>query len=154
MAYSSILSREILEAALHGLEMQKQRLKDHLAQVKSMLGKRLNRPSITETTGSVVATGHSSSKRVLSAEAKRRIAAAQKKMGLRFTRLGQRANPLVAIEASCVAARVSRLLHAGRQFAQSLLRAPGAEQFAFGGVAATACLLSLKQNENKTLAVN
>ena len=34
-------SRTPREAALHGLEMQKQRLEDHIAQVKSMLGKRL-----------------------------------------------------------------------------------------------------------------
>jgi hypothetical protein len=85
MANSSIPSREILEAALHGLETQKQRLEDHIEQVKSMLGKRLGRSPKTGTAGSVTAA-RSKKKRVLSAEARKRIAAAQKKRWAAFHR--------------------------------------------------------------------
>lgn len=69
--------REILEAALHGLESQKQRLESQIAQVRSMLGRRAGRPSLSPATfGNVSASGQ---KRILSPEARQRIASAQKK---------------------------------------------------------------------------
>jgi hypothetical protein len=70
--------REILEAALHGLEAQKQRLESQISQVRSMLGRRAGRPSQSSaiTFGNAPASGQ---KRILSPEARQRIAAAQKK---------------------------------------------------------------------------
>jgi hypothetical protein len=73
--------REILEAALHGLEAQKHKLEDQIAQVRSMLGGKVGRPaqnSVWATGGNGIgATG--AKKRILSPEARQRIAAAQKK---------------------------------------------------------------------------
>lgn len=59
----------VLEAALEGLELQKKRIEAQMAEIRSRLGKRF-RPSAENTT---------SPKRSLSAEARKRIAAAQKK---------------------------------------------------------------------------
>ena len=86
MANSSIPSREILEAALHGLGAQKQKLEEQIGQVRSMLGKRVGRPPRTEKVGSVVAVAPLRKKPVLSAEARKRIAAAQKKRWAAFHR--------------------------------------------------------------------
>ena len=83
MAKSSIPSREILDAALQGLEAQKQKLEEQVAQVRSMLGKRVGRPPKTET-ASVVAVAPSKKKRVLSAAARKSIVAAQKKRWAAF----------------------------------------------------------------------
>jgi hypothetical protein len=78
-------SREILEAALHGLEAQKQRLDEQISQVRSMLGRRAGRPpkavAAVETS---LKPGGSERKRVLSPEARKRIAAAQKKRWAAF----------------------------------------------------------------------
>jgi hypothetical protein len=84
MANSSI-PREILEAALHGLEAQKQKLDNQIAQVRSMLGKRVGRPPKTAK-ASVVTAAPVRKKRVLSAAARKRIAAAQKKRWAAFHR--------------------------------------------------------------------
>lgn len=79
-------SREILEAALHGLESQKQKLDDQIAQVRSLLGRRAGRPpkslsgSISNTNGGQPVHR----KRILSDEARKRIAAAQKKRWAAF----------------------------------------------------------------------
>jgi dihydrodipicolinate synthase/N-acetylneuraminate lyase len=70
--------REILEAALHGLEAQKQRLDDQIAQVRSMLGGRTAKP-IKAAGWLGNATNGVPRKRILSPEARQRIAAAQKK---------------------------------------------------------------------------
>jgi hypothetical protein len=67
--------REILEAALHGLEAQKQKLEDQIAQVRSMLEGRQAKASVW--VGHT--TGNGPRKRVLSPEARQRIASAQKK---------------------------------------------------------------------------
>jgi hypothetical protein len=79
-------SREILEAALHGLEAQKQKLDDQIAQVRSMLGRRAGRPAkSTATSNAGAASGPAiHRKRVLSPEARKRIAAAQKKRWAAF----------------------------------------------------------------------
>jgi hypothetical protein len=79
-------SREILEAALHGLEAQKQKLDDQIAQVRSMLGRRAGRPAkSTATSNAGAASGPATHrKRVLSPEARKRIAAAQKKRWAAF----------------------------------------------------------------------
>jgi peptidoglycan hydrolase CwlO-like protein len=75
---SAAPSREILEAALEGLETQRQKLDEQIAEVRRMLGSRAGR---TKTAGaseqSATRTGRK--RRTLSAEARKRIAAAQKK---------------------------------------------------------------------------
>lgn len=84
---SAAPSREILEAALHGLELQKQKLEEQLAQVKAMLGRRVGRPPKSVPFGSdgVAISGVApAKKRVLSPEARKRIAAAQKKRWAAF----------------------------------------------------------------------
>lgn len=79
-------SREILEAALHGLESQKQKLDDQIAQVRSLLGRRPGRPPKSSSSSSNGMTGGQTihRKRVLSDEARKRIAAAQKKRWAAF----------------------------------------------------------------------
>ena len=87
MAKSSAApSREILEAALHGLESQKERLDDQIAQVRAMLGGRVGRPAKTHSAPAAepAQTTASRRKRVLSPEARKRIAAAQKKRWAAF----------------------------------------------------------------------
>ena len=84
---SSGPNREILEAALQGLEAQKQKLDDQIAQVRSMLGRRAGRPSKSapaSSAGSVASPAAGRRKRVLSPEARKRIAAAQKKRWAAF----------------------------------------------------------------------
>ena len=76
--HSAAPHREILEAALQGLESQKQRLEEQIAQVRSMLGGRIGKPGKASVwTGG--ATNGAPRKRILSPEARQRIAAAQKK---------------------------------------------------------------------------
>lgn len=80
--FSAAPSREILEAALHGLEAQRQKLDEQIVQVRSMLGRRAGRPAKSASqSGSASTAGR---KRVLSAEARKRIAAAQKKRWAAF----------------------------------------------------------------------
>jgi hypothetical protein len=79
-------NKEILEAALQGLEAQRQKLDDQIAQVRSLIGRRLGRPP-RSSNGVAAATGSSRAgrrKRVLSPEARKRIAAAQKKRWAAF----------------------------------------------------------------------
>ncbi len=83
---SATPSPEILEAALQGLEAQRQRLDEQIAQVRSMMGRRVGRPPKANG-GSASQSGGGSrarKKRVLSAEARKRIAAAQKKRWAAF----------------------------------------------------------------------
>ena len=79
---------EILTAALSGLEAQRQRLDEQIAEVRSMMGRRVGRPPSKRTeSGSGGNTssnqggggGSTRKRRTLSAEARKRIAAAQKK---------------------------------------------------------------------------
>jgi len=65
----------LLEAALEGLLLQKQRIDSQIHEVRSLLGKRKN--GSYSTAAAPVATAMR--KRELSASARRRIAAAQKK---------------------------------------------------------------------------
>ena len=78
---------EILEAALQGLEAQRQKLDEQIAQVRSMLGRRVGRsPKNARVQGGGSETQRSGegTRRVLSAEARKRIAAAQKKRWAAF----------------------------------------------------------------------
>jgi hypothetical protein len=83
---SAAPSREILEAALQGLEAQRQRLDDQIHQVRAMMGRRVGRP--TKGNGAEPVTSRKATsarkKRTLSAEARKRIAAAQKKRWAAF----------------------------------------------------------------------
>jgi hypothetical protein len=86
---SPAANREILEAALQGLEAQKQKLDEQIAQVRSMMGgRRPGRPPRPESAASkpAAATERRTArrKRVLSPEARKRIAAAQKKRWAAF----------------------------------------------------------------------
>lgn len=82
-------NREILEAALQGLEAQKQKLDEQIAQVRSMMGQRVSRsPKAATVSESVSENGNGRKRRTLSAEARKRIAAAQKKRWANF-RKGQ-----------------------------------------------------------------
>lgn len=83
MARTSIVvdNHALYEAALEGLELQRQRLEEQIRQVRAVLGNR--RMSKVETTGSSVesaaAAPRKRRKRNLSPEARERIALAQKK---------------------------------------------------------------------------
>ena len=84
---SSGPNREILEAALQGLEAQKQKLDEQITQVRSMLGRRAGRPSKSAQSSSAATVSGPAvarRKRVLSPEARKRIAAAQKKRWAAF----------------------------------------------------------------------
>ena len=76
-------SREVLEAALQGLEAQREKLDQQIAQVRGLIGGRRGRPAtarVDQASGTPVAR----KKRVLTAEARKRIAAAQKKRWAAF----------------------------------------------------------------------
>ena len=73
---------EILEAALQGLEAQRQKLDEQIAQVRAMMGRRGGRSSKAAQSQSG-ATGEGT-RRNLSPEARKRIAAAQKKRWAAF----------------------------------------------------------------------
>jgi hypothetical protein len=86
---SAAPNSEIFEAALQGLESQKQKLDEQIAHVRSLMGRRVGRPPKRAGAGSGSAKAAGSSgggrkKRVLSAEARKRIAAAQKKRWAAF----------------------------------------------------------------------
>lgn len=75
----SMQDPSILEAALDGLELQRQRLDEQIAQVRSLLGRNGGRG---RTAAKPAPT--STPKRVLSPAARKRIAAAQKRRWAEF----------------------------------------------------------------------
>ena len=81
---SAAPSREILEAALHGLETQRQKLDEQIAQVRSLLGRRVGRPPKGNGSEAAPAGAAPKKRRGLSPEARKRIAAAQKKRWAAF----------------------------------------------------------------------
>lgn len=83
---SSAPNREILEAALQGLEAQRHRLDEQIEQVRRLLGSRGPRAQKTtsESESNRPATKGARKRRTLSAEARKRIAAAQKKRWAAF----------------------------------------------------------------------
>jgi hypothetical protein len=81
-----ILNKEILEAALIGLEMKKARLEEQIASIRSMTGAKTPRKASRESSedweapaGASKKAAKGKKKRVMSPEARERIAAAQKK---------------------------------------------------------------------------
>jgi hypothetical protein len=91
MAKTSVApSREILEAALHGLEAQRHRLDEQIAQVRAMMGRRVGRPPKGGSSDALPAFDAAPrKKRILSPEARKRIAAAQKKRWANFRKAEQ-----------------------------------------------------------------
>ena len=84
---SAAPSREILEAALQGLEAQRQKLDEQISQVRGLLGSRGGRSSKTAPAMNEASSSRSGAhrrKRTLSPEARKRIAAAQKKRWAAF----------------------------------------------------------------------
>ena len=77
----SLQDASFLAAALEGLDLQRKRIEEQIAQVRAMLGGR--RVSIGSAGGSGAAAGR---KRVLSPEARKRIASAQKKRWAEYRR--------------------------------------------------------------------
>ena len=77
-------SHEILEAALLGLESQRHKLDEQIAQVRSLLGRKAGRPAKVAVSNGVTGAASGSGTRVLSPEARKRIAAAQKKRWAAF----------------------------------------------------------------------
>jgi peptidoglycan hydrolase CwlO-like protein len=81
-------SRGILEAALQGLESQRQKLEEQISEVRRLLSGSGAASKSTKTAGKTVASSNSGrsprKKRALSAEARARIAAAQKKRWAAF----------------------------------------------------------------------
>ncbi len=78
---SSIQNHSLLAAALEGLELQKQRIDEQIREVRSLLGKtpaRRGRPP-GSTNGASTNTGSTTKRARLSAAARKRIAAAQKR---------------------------------------------------------------------------
>ncbi len=82
---SAAPSRDILEAALQGLEAQRNRLDEQIGQVRGMLGGRGGRPAKTHSAKTIASPASTArKKRTLSPEARKRIAAAQKKRWAAF----------------------------------------------------------------------
>jgi hypothetical protein len=83
------LDRELLQAALEGLTLQRERLDEQIAQVRSRLGGASGRgpgrpPAAAKNAGSAQEGGGQRRRRNLSAAARKRIAAAQKKRWAEF----------------------------------------------------------------------
>jgi hypothetical protein len=77
-----MIDQAILAAAIEGLEMQKSRLDEQITMVRKMIGggaKRGPKPKAAKATEEPVARKKARKKRVMSSEARERIAAAQKK---------------------------------------------------------------------------
>jgi len=80
---SSVQDPSLLNAALEGLEAQKQRIEEHINQVRAMLGRRRGRPPAAAA-AAAKAPAAKPAKRKLSAAARKRISAAQKKRWAAF----------------------------------------------------------------------
>jgi hypothetical protein len=83
---SAAPSKEILEAALQGLEAQRHKLDEQIDQVRAMMGRRVGRPPKGNGADPNAPKGAAPTrkKRSLSSEARKRIAAAQKKRWAAF----------------------------------------------------------------------
>jgi hypothetical protein len=71
----------LLQAALEGFELQKERIDEQISQLRAMLGKR--KPQVAGTTDKAEPATNGT-RRKLSAAARKRIAAAQKKRWAEF----------------------------------------------------------------------
>lgn len=75
MPVEKIVNESLLAAALEGLELQKRRIDDQIRDVRAMLGKGVRKPGRPAVNG----TAPKRKATRLSAEARKRIAAAQKR---------------------------------------------------------------------------
>jgi len=75
-----IQNASFLEAALEGLDLQRKRIEEHIAQVKAMLGGK------KVSVGAGPAPAKAARRRVLSPAARKRIATAQKKRWAEYRR--------------------------------------------------------------------
>lgn len=75
----AVPNRELLTAALDGLQLQRQKIDDQIRQVRALLGVRRGRPPAAQAAPKPVAK-----RRTLSAEARKRIAQAQKRRWAEF----------------------------------------------------------------------
>lgn len=73
---SEVENRELLAAALEGLQLQRQRIEEQIRKVRELLGVRRGRPPAVKSISKVAAPPK---RRTLSAEARKRISLAQKK---------------------------------------------------------------------------
>ena len=82
-AITGVDNQALYQAALEGLEIQRQKIEEQIAQVRAMLGggRRGRKPGASVAPAAAKAPGK---KRVLSAAARKRIAAAQKKRWAEF----------------------------------------------------------------------
>lgn len=71
----TIPDRELLAAALEGLQLQREKIEEQIRQVRELLGVRRGRPPAAKA----MATRPVAKRRTLSAEARKRISLAQKK---------------------------------------------------------------------------
>jgi len=76
---STVDNKYLLDAALEGLELQKSRIEEQIAEVRRMLGMRNAKPAKAVSEESTPAAAPASKKRALSLAARKRIAVAQKK---------------------------------------------------------------------------
>ncbi len=81
-----------LEAALEGLEIQRQRIEQQIREVQSLLGRRRSRPSAVDAVNGAVHE-RPTRKRQLSDAARKRIAAAQKKRWAEYRKTERQAVP-------------------------------------------------------------
>jgi hypothetical protein len=79
----------LLEAALEGLMLQKQRIESQIQEVRAMLGRRRSPPASKQSTGVLAASA--TPRRELSEAARKRIAAAQKKRWAEYRKKQARA---------------------------------------------------------------
>lgn len=79
----AIPNRELLTAALEGLQLQRDRIDEQIRKVRELLGVRRGRPPVARAAAKVVAK-----RRTLSAEARRRISLAQKRRWAEFRKKG------------------------------------------------------------------
>lgn len=77
----AVPDRELLAAALEGLQLQRQRIDEQIRQVRALLGVRRGRPPAAPA---AAAKKTVAKRRTLSAEARRRISLAQKRRWAEF----------------------------------------------------------------------
>jgi len=77
-ASSGVPDRELLAAALEGLQLQRQRIDEQIRQVRELLGVRRGRPPAVKAVAKAPAAAPAK-RRTLSAEARKRISLAQKR---------------------------------------------------------------------------
>jgi hypothetical protein len=77
-ASSRAPDRELLAAALEGLQLQRQRIDEQIRQVRELLGVRRGRPPAVKAVAKAPAAAPAK-RRTLSAEARKRISLAQKR---------------------------------------------------------------------------